>query len=179
LQQNLKFKTAEESFHLQERRGMANEPNTNSILSKENAAYIAGIIDGEGCLSIYNTTVRSKGHLRSAKSGRSFCTRLQIVNTNSEIISWVHERIGGNVFCNRKRLPHERPIYCLTLNSNGLRWLLPQILKYAVGKRNEIEIVVKALGIIQTGKPQQYSAVASLEAELKSLHCRKGIRQNG
>lgn len=136
-------------------------------LTISEASYIAAIIDGEGCLSVYSRPSRRKDE---ARSGRNFGIRLQIVNTNRELIEWLQRKIGGYIFDKMKRLPNEKQIFNLCLNSKGVRWLIPQVMGFSVGKGREFGIVKKALDLIGSGKPQKYEEVRLLQQELWQLH---------
>lgn len=48
-------------------------------------AYLAGLIDGEGCVGVY------------VSEKRSYRPRLSITNTNKEVLDWVAETFGGYV----------------------------------------------------------------------------------
>ena len=63
-------------------------------MSKLTAAYLAGLIDGEGSLEIQ----RIKGD--QYKNGISYQARIRICMTNKEIIKWLYESFGG-YFCER------------------------------------------------------------------------------
>lgn len=56
-------------------------------MTERELAYIAGIIDGEGSISIERRTTRRKYPVYSVT--------VTIVNTNVRLISWLHDRIGG------------------------------------------------------------------------------------
>jgi hypothetical protein len=131
------------------------------------AAYIAGIIDGEGCLTIHSKPSIS---LKKARSGRHFDIRLQIVNTNEPLMQWLCSKIGGYIYGKAKRLPNEKPIFRLTLYSNGCRWLLPQIKPFLIVKEQECSLILQALGVIETGKTQQHDHIRSLQLQIWHLH---------
>lgn len=48
-------------------------------------AYMAGIIDGEGCISLYYNTKQQ------------YACSLQVGSTSTELMSWIHERFPGLV----------------------------------------------------------------------------------
>ena len=63
-----------------------------------NAPYMAGIVDGEGCILF-----------RRLRFG--VYPSVLVVNTNRQLIDEIHQTFGGNVFpvCHRK--PHWKPSY--------------------------------------------------------------------
>lgn len=78
-------------------RGAAVKIVPSALLSEVDAAYIAGFVDGEGCISM-----RRDG-------GNGISVWLQITNTNSDVLLWIQQTVGfGNLFeqpvtGNRKR----------------------------------------------------------------------------
>src|SRR4051794_4956362 len=66
-------------------------------------AYLAGILDGEGCVSLQ---VRPK-------NGRFYITpRVQVSNTDEEFIRWLDRTIGaGNIYQNRNHRPTRKDLW--------------------------------------------------------------------
>lgn len=54
-------------------------------LTPEELAYMAGFVDGEGCLTYGRTRT-------------SFYPRVLVVNTNKEVLEFFKERIGGHIY---------------------------------------------------------------------------------
>jgi len=51
-------------------------------------AYLAGLVDGEGCIGVY---------LKRRKSKPSYSPLFQVTNTNLRILSWCVEIFGGAI----------------------------------------------------------------------------------
>jgi len=70
-------------------------------LTEAEWGYVAGIIDGEGCLGVYS---RSRQHLgqRQLTPSRSFRPRLDIGNTNPELMHWLQDHLGGYLRLDRQ-----------------------------------------------------------------------------
>jgi hypothetical protein len=89
-------------------------------ISKVDAAYIAGIIDGEGCIGIYR------------RWNRGYFIQITIVNTCRPLIVWLSKKLHANA---AKRLsdkrPQNRPNFSVTLDRvrayNVLRIVLPYL----------------------------------------------------
>jgi hypothetical protein len=58
-------------------------------------AYLAGIIDGEGCVGI---GIRKSGSRR----GRYLTPTLQVTNTQKELLDWLYKRYGGGIYAHRQ-----------------------------------------------------------------------------
>ena len=64
---------------------MRNKININdrlSILSETQKAYLAGIVDGEGCISF-------------CKIGSFLYLGVSVANTNKPLINWLRTNLGG------------------------------------------------------------------------------------
>src|SRR3990167_4655443 len=68
-------------------------------LSPAELGYIAGIIDGEGCINI---------SVKKQRQGESLTCRLTIGNTNEELLKTIQEWIGGDIYTAKIRYP-EKP----------------------------------------------------------------------
>jgi hypothetical protein len=103
-------------------------------LTEWEKGYIAGIIDGEGSISIEKM---SRGLL---------LPRIKIVNTNRSILEFCQSIIGGTIV-RRKRFGNRKDSYEQRLPSNKdyLKWLINQIQDSLVGKREQLLIVKKFL----------------------------------
>lgn len=91
----------------------------NAALQDIDLAYLAGLIDGEGCLSI--SRVGNYGY------GASIIIKM----TNEEVIKWVHINFGGCLSKESRKAPQET-IYSWQLNTraeilNLLRALQPYL----------------------------------------------------
>lgn len=60
------------------------------VISPEARGYIAGLIDGEGCIGINKST----------SPGRSpvYLARLSVTNTNTAVLGWLKELFGGSIY---------------------------------------------------------------------------------
>jgi len=115
----------------------------------QQVAYLAGIIDGEGCLQL----VRSGGYKRAPK-----VPRLDITNYNREMLDVLRARHGGNIY---KKLKHGRG-YCLVLQGKQLVHWLRLVEPILIAKRPQAQVILNllrderelqgALGIKQWGK---------------------------
>ena len=71
------------------------------------AAYIAGLFDGEGCV-----TCKQKPTKRADRKGKVYnqwYIRCEISMTNQEVISWIHETLGFG--WSREKIYKKRPAH--------------------------------------------------------------------
>ncbi len=94
-------------------------------LTPTEAAYLAGIVDGEGSL-----------YLRSDKRGPTKYTRIIIGITSIELIEWLREKVGGNPAHTDKPLPKRSTVYRWQVSHHlDCATVLRQIIPYLVIKR--------------------------------------------
>ncbi len=103
-------------------------------MRKEELAYFAGLMDGEGCFNInYN------------KKRNTYQARLTMTNTNLDMLIWCQERIGGKIYKRKKYADHHKDKY------EWMSWgdkefllnLLKKILPFLVGKREQCKVLIK------------------------------------
>lgn len=107
-------------------------------------AYTAGIIDGEGCLSIT---------LHRTKRERQILHRISVNNTNKALIEWLVEKTKlGHLYSysgvnGYYATGNRKPPYVWTLCAGAVRELLPEIMPYLVLKRRQAELMLESLGM--------------------------------
>ena len=69
-------------------------------------AYLAGILDGEGCFTL------AKG-----PNGHTFNSRVLVGNTDARLIHWLHDRFGGGVSVRPRLNQRQKPCWMWTLSS--------------------------------------------------------------
>lgn len=65
-------------------------------LSKYDWAYLAGILDGEGCIGVYSRSKQHKGN-RQITPARSFRPRISVTSTTHNLVDWLQTSFGGQV----------------------------------------------------------------------------------
>lgn len=138
-------------------------------LSDVEAAYLAGLIDGEGNLSIQLINHKNR------PNGKGFILRLQIMNTNKDVLLWAKQKIGAGTFYRYPTLqkPYHRRLYSLAIYGRTLRWLVPRLLPYSIIKKKELEIMLKAFDLIHVGgqrKRQRFEEMMQLSQQMKVFH---------
>lgn len=121
-------------------------------MKKIEGAYCAGIIDGEGCISL---TI----HRQLTKYGwkDQVCHKVYVANTNKRLLEWLVEITGlGKVkkYSQSKSTKWERfdsakikPLFVWAIWGNGIRQFLPQILPYLVIKQEHAELMLESLKV--------------------------------
>lgn len=112
------------------------------MITELEKAYLAGLIDGEGC--IYVDRFKDK---RKKNSNPGFVLRLKITMTCKKTIQWVHDTISkefecSKIFANKGyEYIHTNRKQCYEFKfAKELNKFLGYILPYSITKRSQIEL---------------------------------------
>jgi hypothetical protein len=106
------------------------------------AAYIAGILDGEGTITIS----RKRGNTAKAGKRRVFYRPfVQVCLTTPNVLTWLVEVTGlGHVATNKSaRTSRQKPSWRWSLWSNQARQLLEATLPYLIIKKTQAELLIE------------------------------------
>lgn len=105
----------------------------------EDVAYLAGLIDGEGCFFAYP---------RGA-------TGIQIGMTVRAPLEWAHQHFSGNLrtFIHKESQYKDNHTWALQRQAD-LQYLIPRLLPLLKVKQNEAQALLDYLEFIQTSRPQ-------------------------
>ncbi len=95
-------------------------------------AYTAGIIDGEGCISIGRRTKNRRYPIWSLS--------VLVANTDLRLLTWLRERLGGNLVTKKAPLPEQnwKQQYQLQWTGDVARSILVAIEQDVVVKRAQL-----------------------------------------
>lgn len=97
--------------------------NKPSIIpTYENFAYLAGLIEAEGCFRIKSWKPKNRPN-------KVYTISLEIGNTRYPIFPWLIDRFGGNISFSHP-IRNKRAVAIWSLQSASLFKLLPEIIKY-------------------------------------------------
>ncbi len=119
-----------------------------SDLDESFYAYLAGLIDGEGYLSII------KSLDNRYKKGYWTMAVLDITNTNEDLMILLKNSLGyGRLYhqknnSNFSKHYELKEIYHLKFYPRNLRMLLPKVIPYLIIKKEKAENILKELTII-------------------------------
>lgn len=116
---------------------------------KEYLAYIAGFIDGEGCLGI-KLAIDSKNY-------ENFKLHIGITNTNKEALEKINKKLSiGYIRLKSKATIKHKAIYLLELRKYEFKELLLQIIPYLENKKYQALILLEWFKEI---KPYNYDKI--------------------
>lgn len=137
-------------------------------LSLSMASYLAGLIDGEGCLSL----TKMQSNTRDRR-GFHYAARLAI-NMTGTFLEGLYERIpiGHHIQCGKRsssRKPNWKPISSWYWGAKHLRILLPQIYPYLILKKPQGALLWDYMVIAMhfpRGIPEYYEAYKMAQDEI-------------
>jgi|TARA_E500000305_G_C4010865_1_gene232698 hypothetical protein len=117
--------------------------SSNPDLGKdqENIAYIAGLFDGEGCVScVQRPTKRTD---RNGKIYNQWYIRAEIAMTNEETIKWVHHILGMGWSGPKRYHKHNyKPQWRWCCGYRDCLKLAKMLLPYAKVKKDKLQKVI-------------------------------------
>jgi hypothetical protein len=147
------------------------DPDKNYLAT--DLAYMAGIVDGEGSITITDC---------SRTQGRTFfSTSLGVVSTDKPLIDWIICVFGGHMGSyTPKQTPKNsrKKVYRWQVTGKNLETVLNLIYPYVVIKKREIEVMLamrktyNARGFCSKVDSEMLALRKQYTAELASLHCR-------
>lgn len=100
------------------------------------AAYIAGMVDGEGSLGIY----------KKEPPGRnvSYAVAFNITNTNMEVLRWIKDKLGaGKIDPRPGRKKQHKPVHQLIFETEEITPILLRIKNHLIVKIEQAELVLQ------------------------------------
>lgn len=145
---------------------------TAKELNEWEKGWLSGLIDGEGTL-YFSKTIKA-----NSRGFHVYLTKLQIVNSNRELLEEVKKVIGvgwigEHPYIDKKG--NRKPIYRYEAGANVMRWLLPQV--NLIVKRRQKEIVLEALNLLRqtayvVDASEEHSRLDQLRLEMRQANHR-------
>lgn len=111
-----------------------------NYLDKVQRAYMAGIIDGEGSLSIH------KQPSNTCRAGYRFRVSVCMTNTDYKLVMRMKNWFGGTVYLQKQRHENRKPIWRWNLNSvHQCLYFLKQIEPYLFVKKKQARLCLDFL----------------------------------
>lgn len=154
--------------------------NPHVLVTETELAYLAGIIDGEGCISI--------NHAGEWKTNKSFQCKVRLANSNLDLINWVMqtlEKLGIKGYIAHSRRCENNPkwkrVYDLgILNQTKCHTVLSAIRPYLVSKRAQADLVLEWIDSRwNRKKPEGFRYIPYSKRELEIVQQLKVLNQRG
>ena len=118
------------------------------MLDNLELAYIAGIVDGEGSISIV------RRH-RFTHQDPSFALLVSVSITDEWVIHYLHSTFGGSVSLQKRNIVSRRPVWSWTIRHKQAGELLKAIYPFLHIKKAQAEIAIRFQARKKLGKPFQ------------------------
>ena len=100
-------------------------------MDERTKAYLAGIIDGEGTITL------TRLHKNQTPS-----PVVSVSNTHLPLLQWIRERAGGAISSKNRSKPHHTISYVWSIRHDKAIHLLKEIKKYLLIKKKHADLVV-------------------------------------
>ncbi len=107
-------------------------------MDQKTAAYIAGIIDGEGSIGV----MKFKPKLASGEKSVGYLEYLKVANTDYRLVAWLKDKTGvGCIYAESRKKANHRQVYTWHVSSLRFYELLKQVYPYLVIKREQANLI--------------------------------------
>lgn len=128
-------------------------------------AYLAGIIDGEGTVTLVRT------HKNETPS-----PEVSVSNTSLPLLMWIQKRVGGAISSKKTSKPHHTISYVWRLRHDKAICFLNEIKRYLIVKRKHAELITQEYKKVthRAGKytPQLLQKKNALVGKIRKLNRR-------
>lgn len=140
-------------------------PNCGSLkavqpISETDKAYLAAILDGEGCLGIYKT------------KGKYYVTKVQVTNTRYELLQWLQERWGGTIYSRKFERGNRKECWLWSVAANKAKDVVSAALPYLLLKRAQALAIIQVQEMRAGALDARSPLYETLYAKLKTLNRR-------
>jgi hypothetical protein len=136
---------------------------TNKQLSVSEAAYLAGIIDGEGCFVTHKTPSKGK-RLKAHGIRHVLLVTLSVTNTDYSALARIREVAGNGRIVIEHSTGNRKPRGTWYINQKQVEVLVPQIIPHMLIKREQAEWALKFIELKNTNKDLTLEVSQQLEA---------------
>lgn len=112
-------------------------------LTEAEAAYIAGFLDADGCITLQ---CKKRNKKDRGRYPIHFHPIVSFANNRINVLYWIKRRLGEYGNLTDKGKSQDRS-YVLYFSSSVIRWLLPQIEPYLILKRDQAKLLIEYCSI--------------------------------
>ncbi len=151
--------------------------------SDERLAYMAGIIDGEGTISIFRSFNSSKG-----KRYPCYCARLNVYNSDERLMLWLKDNFGGSFRIVKRKEERDtsrwKPAYIWEIGRLAAVDVIKAVLPYLVIKQAQANLFLEFRKTVEASSQNVYgvsglpaNVIAIREEIMEQIHQlnRKGL----
>jgi len=101
------------------------------MTNKEQLAYLAGLVDGEGCLSC------------NRAGGKCISPTLQVANTNRTVLEWCRLLFGGSIFRLAKQKAIHKQAYTWSSCGKNAIAIVQELLPHLKIKKKQAKVFIQ------------------------------------
>ena len=123
-------------------------------------AYLAGILDGEGTISMSDKRImkrKSKGIRITNKVYRArinFSTTVTVCNTDIVLMNWLLENFRGSLSFSKRQKDNWKPKITWIMPTKKISYILEQIYPYLVLKKQQAKLMIEARKTFDSNQKQ-------------------------
>ena len=145
-------------------------PDPKFRLTQVQSAWLAGLVDGEGCIGIWRQT------LKGNRSGYTYRSAIEIANTNRPILEAIEKIVDGWVCIKdaRKNRAH-KVLHVLLVRPRAVKRVLEHIAPFLIVKKRQADLVIEFRRLMEAAPmrtEREHEAFAALYAECRALNKR-------
>ena len=122
--------------------GVKNTATRGKVLTKVELAYIAGLLDGEGCINIGKITTDYIREVEKRKVPK-YVLSVTVYNTHQETVQWLHELFGGYLQTRYRHPKTWRTNYAWKVSANTANDFLKQVVKLLRIKKRQAQRAIE------------------------------------
>ena len=128
-------------------------------LSELDRAYLAGVIDADGCIGIY-------------RNGTGTKLILQISSSSTKLMNWLVARLGKNIITYQPQNPKRQLVRNWIIRGSEAKAVLAQVSPYLIIKRKQAKLAIEypIYGKGQRSNPTMTVIRDSIIDEMKVLN---------
>lgn len=138
-------------------------------MKKLSYQYLAGLIDGEGCVT-----------LKWMPSSRAFAVWLDVSNTQREVLDLAAAQCGGGVYKKGKVIGNRKPCYRWVITGKHAVAVLKAVHRYSIIKKPQIEAILEYWkSFIPQKWGQMKLSTEEFDKRMKHVHTLRQLNQRG
>ncbi len=134
-------------------------------LEEVEKAYLAGIVDGEGTVTLM------KHHKNETPT-----PSVAVANNNLKLLEWIKSIVGGVIVSKKKYKPHHKNSYAWSVRQDRAIRFLDEIKKYLIIKKPQADLITQEYKSVthRAGKytPEMLDKKMRLVAKIRELNQR-------
>lgn len=142
-------------------------------VSETEKAYIAGLLDGEGCISV----IRADQTKRSRHKSPSYRLVVSIYNTNKVMMDWLEQRVNGCRYHNRQKSERHKICHIINIESQSAERFLIEMQPYIIAKSKQLQLGLELLRLVDTWRRERGHVFPPIILPQEEIEKREAIYQ--